>query len=77
MAAPKRLPEPLHFKAGAEQREQASHEGHAALGHQKEVDARIEFGKMSEYDNAEQGAAEDETELTQKNRNRCCRNEFG
>jgi hypothetical protein len=42
------LPEPLHFKAGAKQREQTSEQNHAALGGQENVDTAIKFGEVSE-----------------------------
>jgi hypothetical protein len=57
MAAFKRLHQPLHFDAGAKQCEQASNENHAAPGHQEEIDARIQLGKMPEHGDSEQGAA--------------------
>ena len=62
----KRVPQPLHFEAGAKQREQASDENYAAPCHQEKIDTRVQLGKMSEHGDAEQGAAEDETEFAQK-----------
>src|SRR5882724_10771499 len=66
MAALERLSQPLDLEAGAEQCEQASEQDHSTLDRQQEVDARIKFGKMPEDDDAEQRAAEDETETAEK-----------
>ena len=62
----KSLPQPLQFKAGAEQCEQTSDQNHAASGHQAEFGAPFEFGKMPEDKDAEKRAAEYETQSTQK-----------
>src|SRR5882757_2456968 len=66
MAALERLPWPLDFKGRAEQREQTSDQDHSTLDRQQEVDARIKFGKTPEDDDAEQRAAENETETAEK-----------
>ena len=63
------LPQPLHFEAGAKQRKQASGQNHAALDDQENVDVAIKFGQVPEDGDAEQRAAEDETELP-RNKNR-------
>ncbi|MGH6712877.1 MAG: hypothetical protein ACREEK_28455 [Bradyrhizobium sp.] len=62
----KRLPEPLHFKAGAKQCEQASDQNHAAPGHEAKLGTPFEFGNMSKDKDAEKRAAEYEAEATQK-----------
>ena len=49
----KRLPQPLHFKAAAKQREQAACENHAASGDQENVDAAIKLGEVPEDGDAE------------------------
>ncbi|MBR1235627.1 hypothetical protein [Bradyrhizobium sp. AUGA SZCCT0182] len=64
------LPEPLHFEAGAKQREQTSRQSHAAPDGEQNVDAAIKLGEVPEDGDAEQRAAEDETELTQKQEER-------
>ena len=62
----KSLSQPLHFKARAKQREQASEQNQAALDCQEYVDSAIKLGEVPEDDDAEKRAAEDETKLTQK-----------
>jgi hypothetical protein len=62
----KRLPQPLYFKAGAEQREQTSAQDYAALDGQENVDTAIELREVPEDGDAEQRAAKYETEATQK-----------
>src|SRR6478672_606265 len=62
----KRLPQPLYLEAGAKQREQASEQDYPAFGRQQNVDAGSEFGSMPEDDDAEQCAAEDETETAEE-----------
>ena len=62
----KRLPQPLQFKAGAEQREQTSDQNQAASGHQSKFGTPFEFGKMPEDKDTEKRAAEYETQSTQK-----------
>ena len=62
----KSLPKPLHFEAGAKQREQASGQDHAALDDQQNVDTAIKLGKVPEDGDAEKRAAEYEAETTQK-----------
>jgi hypothetical protein len=60
------LSQSLHFKAGAKEREQTSYDNRTPFGGQQKVGAAAELGKMSEDDDAEKGAAENETELAQK-----------
>jgi hypothetical protein len=62
----KSLPQPLHFKAGAKQREQTSEQYHAALDGQENVDVAIKLGEVPEDGDAEKRAAEDEAEFAQK-----------
>jgi hypothetical protein len=66
MHALERLSQPLDFKGRAEQREQTSDENNSTSGHQQNVDAPVEFGKVPEHDDAEQCAAENETETAKK-----------
>lgn len=62
----KSLAQPLHFKAGAKQREQTSDQKHATLDGQENVDVAIKLGEVPEDGDAEKRAAEYETELAQK-----------
>jgi hypothetical protein len=49
----KRLAQPLHFKAGAKQREQTSRENHAPFGDEENVGAAIKLGEVPEDRDAE------------------------
>ena len=62
----KSLPQPLQFKAGAEQCEQTSEQDQATCGHQCKSGAPFEFGKMPEDKDAKKRAAEYETQAAQK-----------
>jgi hypothetical protein len=62
----KRLPQSLHFKAGAKKREQTSYHDHSAFSRQQKIGATVKLGNMPEDHDAEKRAAEDKTQLTQK-----------
>jgi hypothetical protein len=49
----KRLSQSLHFKTGAEQREQAADQDHSAPGRQEDVGFPAELWEMPENDNGE------------------------
>jgi hypothetical protein len=56
-----RPPQPLHFKAGAKQREQACDQYDAAAGRLQDVGVPAKLRQMPEDDNGEQCAAKNKT----------------